>query len=106
MQLFFVPSPPSTLEVEYFRRPDRLTSENGAIDASIDEEALIWRAAGNLHWVDQEGQQAQRAWGKADEILEAKKNVEETFGEKDFHAEPLFPSYFDQEFLNWWTDGP
>lgn len=104
IQLFHVPNPQATLEVEYYRRPDRITSENGGIDASMDEEALVWRAAGNMHWVDQEGASAKEAWEKATEIVEAKKNVEESFGEKDFHIEPAFPSYFDQENL-FWTDG-
>lgn len=103
IQLSLVPSVQATLEVEYFRRPDRLVSENGAIDPSMDEEALIWRAVGNMHWKDQEGQQAETAWRKAVEIVESKKNVEETFGEKDFHVEPFSPGYFDQEGLNDWT---
>lgn len=77
-----------TLEVTYFRRPDRLTSEDDPIEASVNEEALVWRAAGNLHWMDNEGQAAERAWQKANEVVVLKRNEEETFGEKDFTVSP------------------
>jgi hypothetical protein len=76
------------LEVVYFRRPDRITSENDALDPAVNEEALMWRAAGNLHWMDNEGQAAERAWQKANEVIALKRNEEETFGEKDFTVSP------------------
>lgn len=89
-----------TLEVAYFRRPDRLTSEQDPMDPSINEEAIVWRAAGNLHWMDNEGQAAERAWQKANEVIALKRNEEETFGEKDFHIEP-WQGYMDLESEYW-----
>ena len=90
-----------TLEVEYFRRPDRLASENDPLEASVNEEALMWRAAGNLMWMDNEPQAAERAWQKAGEAVAVKRNEEETFGEKDFHVEP-WAGYMALENEYWW----
>lgn len=89
-----------TLEVAYFRRPDRITSENDPLEPSINEEAIMWRAVGNLHWTDNEGQAAERAWQKANEVIALKRNEEETFGEKDFHIEP-WQGYMDLESEYW-----
>lgn len=99
IRFLYIPSANTTLDIEYFRRPDRLTSESQSIDPRIDEEALVWRAAGNLHWTDQEGQAAQRAWGKADEILAISKGAEDQFGERDFHVEPE-NFYLEREGIN------
>ncbi len=99
IRFVYVPPVNTQIDVEYYRRPDRLHSETQGIDIDIDEEALIWRAAGNLHWMDQEGQSAQRAWQLAEQILTTAKTVEEQFGEQDFHVEPT-NFYFDAEGLN------
>jgi len=101
LQFVHVPVSGTRLEVQYFRRPDRLTSEQHTIDPLINEDALVWRAAGNLHWMDQEGQQANLAWRKAEEILNDQKNVEETFGEKDHSIQP-WSGYFNIEPYDGW----
>ncbi len=90
-----------TLDVGYFRRPDRITSENDALEPSVNEEALMWRAAGNLMWMDNEPAAAERAWQKAAEVVAVKRNEEETFGEKDFHVE-MWGSYMALENEFWW----
>lgn len=89
-----------TLEVLYFKRPNRITSENDPIEASANEEALMWRAAGNVMWMDNEPQAAERAWQKAAEVIAVKRNEEETFGEKDFHIEP-WAGYMNLENRYW-----
>jgi len=89
-----------TLELAYFRRPDRITSEDDPLDPAINEEAVVWRTVGNLHWMDQQPQAAQGAWSKAGEALIIKKNEEETFGEKDFHIEPWL-GYLNLEDEYW-----
>ncbi len=99
----FYPVPSGqTLEVQYFRRPDRITKESDAVDPSVDEEALVWRAAGNMHWTDNEGQAAGIAWRKAEEILLRVRNEEDTFGEKD-HTIDMWGSYMSLE-NGYWTD--
>lgn len=90
-----------TFEVAYFRRPDRVTSENDPISPGLNEEALMWRAAGNMMWMDNEPQAAERAWQKAAEVVAIKRNEEETFGEKDFHVEP-WAGYMSLENEHWW----
>lgn len=90
-----------TMEVTYFRRPDRLTQESDTIDPGINEEAILWRAVGNMHWIDQEGQQAERAWKKASEAAIAKRTEEETFGEIDLHVEP-WAGYMSLENEFWY----
>lgn len=99
IQVHYIPSVNTLIEVQYFKRPDRIVSENDSLEPAVNEEAILWRAAGNLHWADQEGQQAERAWAKADEVLVAMKNQEDTFGEKDFHVEPWI-GYFNLEGLD------
>jgi len=90
------------VELAYFRRPDRLTSEDDPLDPAINEEALVWRAAGNLHWMDNEQQAAQGAWSKANEALIIKRNEEQTFGERDMHIEPWVGyMYLESEY---WLD--
>jgi hypothetical protein len=88
------------VEVGFFRRPDRLTSEDDPLDPAINEEAVVWRTAGNLHWMDNEGQSAQGAWSKANEALAIKRNQEQTFGEKDHHIQP-WVGYMSLESEYW-----
>ena len=98
-QFLVVPNAGTRLEVEYFRRPDRIAAEEQTLDPAVHEDALIWRAVGNQHWMDQEGQQANLAWQKANEVAADQKSVEEMFGEKDHHMEPV-NFYFEAEGLN------
>jgi len=90
------PTAGTKLKVQYHRQPDRLTSENSPVHPAINEDALVWRAAGNLHWMDQEGQAANVAWQKAGEILNDQKTVQETFGERDHSIQP-WTGYFNLE---------
>lgn len=98
IQLLFKPSAGTQLRMGYFRRPDRLVAEGDGVDPAINEEAVMWRAAGNLHWIDNEGQAAQLAWQRAEEIVTNLKNVEETFGEKD-HGVDMWETYLGLEDL-------
>lgn len=101
IQLLVVPPPGTSLEIEYFRRPDRITAESHTIDPAIHEEALVWRAAGNMHWLDDEPQVAQAAWRQADEALGRVKRAADAFGERDHHAEPPTGGYMSFEGINW-----
>jgi len=97
VQFLNVPAVATRFELTYFRRPDRVTTEVDPIDPSIPEEALIWRAAGNLHWMDQESQQAERAWGQARQLLADRKKAEDIFGEKDHRVDPQHFYFLDEE---------
>lgn len=90
----------TVLSLEYFKRPDRLTSEDDPIDPGLVEEALVWRAVGNAHWFDNETQNAQAAWAKANEAISIKRNAQETFGEKDHGVEP-WTGYVRMEDWYW-----
>lgn len=87
IQLHFVPTA-RPFRVNYFKRPDRLTTETDAIDPGINEEAVVWRAVGNISFIENEDNAAGVAWGKAEDIIEKMKTMEETFGEKDSHIAP------------------
>lgn len=67
----FIPVPPSGTEVrvEYYRKPEEIHTEDFPIDNSVDLEYLAWQAAGDIHWMLKEGQAANRAWDKAEEIV-------------------------------------
>lgn len=97
-RLQFMPVPPAniSLRVSYFRRPDRITSEAQPLDPNINEEALVWRAAGNIHWHQNELQNAQLAWAKADQFLAAETKQQETHGERDHSVQPWF-GYLNRE---------
>jgi hypothetical protein len=97
----FTPVPTGqTVEVAYFKRPSRIVSESDALDPGVNEEAVVWRTVGNLHWMDNETQSAQVAWAKAEEVISIKRNEEQLFGEKDHHVEPSC-SYMDLENEYW-----
>jgi len=96
IEFLFIPDGVKQVRVEYYRRPQRITDENQALDASVNEDVLAWRAAGNLHWMDQEGQAAQVAWAKADQLIAKEMSREETFGDRDHGVQPGF-SYLERE---------
>jgi hypothetical protein len=82
--------------VEYFTMPDRIDSELQAVDPALNIDYLVWMATGDMHWLLKETQNAQIAWGKADELIAIEANKENTFGENGESITPDF-SYFDLE---------
>lgn len=101
IQLMFVPIAGTQLEISYQKRPDRITSEDDSLPGFVNEEAVMWRAAGNMHWMDNEGQAAQIAWTKADQELDRVRNEEQTHGEKSYAVNLWTPGgYMGLENLN------
>ena len=98
IQLHFVPVGSIPMRIRFYTRPNRITAETDAIEPGINEEAIIWRATGNLHWSDNEDQAAERAWAKAQEALSDVKSVEESFGEKGLQIQPWL-GYLQMEGL-------
>ncbi|MEE8522193.1 MAG: hypothetical protein V3S83_12605, partial [Gemmatimonadota bacterium] len=88
VQLHFIPVAGTVFEVIYFRKPDRIVSEDDPLDPAINEEAIMWRAAGNMHWMDNEDQAAERGWRQAASILKKIRVMEESFGEEDHSVQP------------------
>jgi len=91
-----IPGAGRVVLVEYFTPPDRIDSELQALDPAINIDYLVWAGVGDLHWILNETQNAQVAWGKADEILAQEANKERTFGENPESITPDF-TYFDLE---------
>lgn len=85
-----LPPAGTVMRVEYYRRPDTITSEDQPIDISVDISYLEWRAAGDLLWIGKQQGAAREAWGKADEIIGAKISAEKMRGESTKSTSPLF----------------
>jgi hypothetical protein len=90
IQFLGVPTAGTPFLVEYYRRPPQLTSEDQAIDPSVDTEFLIWRAAGDMHWIAKAQQAANQAWGKSDEYLGARISEMQNHGARPQQTEPSF----------------
>lgn len=84
------------IEMRYFRRPERLNDEDSAIDPGINEQALLWRAVGNMHWMDNERDAAQLAWQRAEITVAELRTQEEAHGEEDHTIDPAV-SYTERE---------
>jgi len=96
IQLFNVPTVATRLSVSYKRRPPRITAEEQSIDPAINIDAIVWRAAGNIHWQDQETEQANMAWRNADQIVGQIITEERTQGDRDYQID-LWSGYQRRE---------
>jgi len=86
-----VPAAGSTITVRYYADPAKIVSESQQVDPQVDQEFMIWRVAGDLHWINQEAQAAQAAWGKADSRIQERLNSENSHGDKLQQAIPFAP---------------
>ncbi len=85
------PAEGSDIVVRYFADPAKIVSESQQIDPQVDEEFLVWRVAGDMHWMNQEAQASQAAWGKADSRIKERLNAENAHGDKLIQAIPYAP---------------
>lgn len=92
-----VPAAGRVLRVEYYTRPEELVDEEQSVEPSVDEKFMLWRAVGDLHWINKEFDAAQAAWDKADQILAADTRAE-NYGERRIQPLPWWPDY--KEFEN------
>lgn len=60
----------TTLEVLYLGHPQDLTGVGQPLHPSVEEDFMVWRLVGDLHWIKNNQQAARLAWGKADEVVE------------------------------------
>lgn len=96
IEFLYQPTAGNQVRVEYFARPARLVSETGAVPADVDHDYLVWRVAGDMEFLANEGQSAQVAWAKADGMMQEKRVAEQTQGEKSIQIQPD-ASYFRME---------
>jgi hypothetical protein len=86
-----VPAQGSAIEIRYYSDPAKVVSESQQIDPQVDEEFLVWRVAGDMHWMNQEAQASQAAWGKADSRIKERLHSENAHGDKLIQAIPYAP---------------
>jgi hypothetical protein len=68
------------LRVTYFTKPDQITSINDAANPAVPDQFLLWRAVGDIHWIQNQESAARVAWGKADELLQDRILAQKTTG--------------------------
>lgn len=93
-----VPTAGTAFRVKYFRRPERLVSENVPLEPSVEQDYLLWRTVGDLHWIASQQEAALAAWRKADALIQQRIMAEKTQGEGNLQIQPEM-SYYDQEGL-------
>jgi hypothetical protein len=91
-----VPGAGTQFRVEYYRRPERLVSENVPLEPSIDLDFLLWRTVGDLHWVASQQEAALAAWRKSEGLVQQRILAEKAHGEGNLQVQPDI-SYFDIE---------
>lgn len=60
----------TTLEALFLAHPQDITGTGQPLHPSVDEDFMVWRLCGDLHWIKNNQQAARLAWGKADEVVE------------------------------------
>lgn len=84
------PNAGQAIRCEYFRKPRKIVSELDTIPSVVNREFLVWRVAGDMHWIRNEHEQAALAWRKADGLMAEHQISEETHGER---SDPIMPDY-------------
>lgn len=70
------------IRVRYYGRPQRINTQTQPVELAIPRDFLVWRVAGDIHWIRNEAQAAQLAWGKAEEILNNRINALRAHGRR------------------------
>lgn len=101
VECILVPTLGTQVRVRYFARPPRIIRLLQTIEEEVDQDYLVWRVAGDLHWHQNERDAAQIAWGKAEEVLQNRINQERMHGDADYRAMPtsMFLDYNDGDKL-------
>jgi hypothetical protein len=85
----------TALPIRYYAYPQMLTSIDQSVETAIPNDFLVWRAAGDLHFIENMPDAAQLSWAKAEEVLTNAINARRSFGQRDATAVP------DGDYLNW-----
>jgi hypothetical protein len=96
LELAPIPAAGTVLYVQYLKAPTPLTALSQCPHPAIDEEYLIWYAAGMIRESQGETQQAAGCLARAQQILERRIYKERMFGDKDLRAMPD-PNYWNDE---------
>lgn len=91
------PAAGAAFTCRYYADPVKINSETQALDPQIPEDYLVWRIVGDLHWIAEQPQAAQAAWGRADELMRTKIEAETTHGDQYSQAIPYAPFITDDE---------
>lgn len=83
-----VPTAGTALELQYYRRPNRITDTDAALDSAINQEAVVWKAVELVSLLESKIDLAQLARARAEEVVRNRKEVEENFGERDHTIQP------------------
>jgi hypothetical protein len=83
------------LQVRFYAYPPNLTSIDQTVEASVPDDFLVWRTAGDLYMIENMPDAAQLAWAKAEEVLTNSINARRSFGQRDATAMP------DSNYLDW-----
>ncbi|MCI0354823.1 MAG: hypothetical protein L0099_07280 [Acidobacteria bacterium] len=97
VEFLHVPPANTSVRVDYYRHPDRITGENETLDASIPEDYIVWRTVGDLEWIMERAEAAQLAWARAEANMQADYVAEETRGDYRIDPHPWTPGYDDLE---------
>jgi len=82
IEFLYIPPAGRRLRVEYYTHPDRVVNEQSALPSAVQRDYLIWRVVGDVHWIDNEPQQAQLAWQKADGLMQEEALAQEGRGDR------------------------
>lgn len=96
IEFLYIPTAGTVFRIDYFTKPQQITSEESVLDPSIDREYLVWRICGDVQWGQGDRDSAQVAWAKADVALNERAVEEQIHGENDFRAIPQW-TYMDRE---------
>jgi len=91
------PAAGAAFQCQYYADPPKMNSETQALDPQIPEDYLLWRTVGDLHWIAEQPQAANAAWGRADELLKTKIDAETTHGDQNHQAIPFAPFIVNDE---------
>lgn len=85
------PAAGATFQCRYYAEPAKIVAETQALDPQIDQDFLVWRTVGDLHWVAEQAGAAQAAWGRADSRIDELSKAERTHGDRLDQAIPYAP---------------
>lgn len=81
LEWLHLPPAGRSLRIEYYTEPERVVNENSTLPTAINREYLTWRLVGDVHWMDNEPEQAAVAYRKADGLMQEDFVAETTQGD-------------------------
>ena len=101
VELLNIPTAGTVLRVRYLHAPTALVNDTDFPHTSVDDEYLIWYAAGMIHEAEGQEEQAKTKMARAAEILNRRIYKEQMHGDRDLRAFPE-PGYHNFEDLDGW----